>query len=53
MLFRSRSAGVRADGVLGPVTRMAVEKKLGLRGDGEWDREDISAIQRQLNRGEW
>lgn len=48
-----KSVRVRADGVLGPVTKMAVENKVGMRMDGEWDRLDISAIQRQLNRGEW
>jgi resuscitation-promoting factor RpfA len=44
-------AGVKADGIIGPNTRRAVQSKLGVKPDGKWDKLTISELQRQLNTG--
>jgi len=39
------------DGLLGPVTRLAVQRHLGVAQDGVWGRLTIKALQRRLNAG--
>jgi peptidoglycan hydrolase-like protein with peptidoglycan-binding domain len=42
---------VKQDGVIGPITRRAVQEKLGVKPDGKWGRITISELQRSLNIG--
>jgi len=53
MTYRAIQAWSRAtvDGVLGPQTRRAVQKKLGVKQDGKWGRITISELQRRINNG--
>ena len=44
-------AKTTVDGVLGPQTRRAVQKKLGVKQDGKWGRITISELQRRINNG--
>jgi len=39
------------DGIIDPVTRRAVQGKLGVKPDGVWGRITVSALQRRLNSG--
>ena len=54
-----RSAKVRADGIIGPITRKAVQERLQDKGfykgriDGIWGRGTISALQNALNNNKY
>jgi hypothetical protein len=53
------STGVKADGIMGPVSRRSVQLKLKAWGyydgriDGVWGRITVTGIQRSLNDGRW